>query len=167
MSRTARAFRVLLPEGTTLAPGAYDVRIAPKPVQGRAVPAESLRVIVPAVGSGTDRLLLGQPSLWRRGPFTGPTFQPAGDPRFRRQEWIRVEVAKVGAADEVSAALLGRTGQPLDIPVRTAERQDGAVSWLSAEVALAPLAQGDYLVRVEARVKGKTERVLAAFRIIP
>jgi hypothetical protein len=166
-SRTARAFRVLLPEGATLEPGTYDVRVSTKSAEGRSTPTETIRVTVPALPASADMLLLGQPALSRRGPFTGTAFLPAADLRFRRQEWIRVEVAKVGSLAEVNARLLGRTGRALEIPVRVGERRDGAISWISAEVALAPLAPGDYLIEIEARGTSRTERVLAAFRIVP
>ncbi|MBE3099107.1 MAG: hypothetical protein IMZ44_18485 [Planctomycetes bacterium] len=67
----------------------------------------------------------------------------------------------------MTARILGRSGRALDIPVKVGQRQDGATSWISAEVALAPLAPGDYLIEIEARGITRTERVLAAFRIVP
>ncbi|MBE3135464.1 MAG: VWA domain-containing protein [Acidobacteria bacterium] len=166
-SRAVRASRVLLPDGAALGPGTYDVRVSTKSAEGRAAPTETFRVTVPAVPAGPDVLLLGQPALSRRGPFTGTAFLPAGDLRFRRQEWIRIEVARTGALEEVTARILGRSGRALDIPVKVGQRQDGATSWISAEVALAPLAPGDYLIEIEARGITRTERVLAAFRIVP
>ncbi len=166
-SRTARGLRVALPEQATLGPGTYDVRISGRSVEGRVAPTESFRVTVPALPSGPATPMLGQPALSRRGPFTGTTFQPSADPRFRRQEWIRVEVARAGEVETSAARVLDRTGRPLSIPVKTGSQTVGESSWLLAEAALAPLAAGEYLLEVEATGGGRTERVLAAFRIIP
>jgi hypothetical protein len=124
-------------------------------------------VTVPAAPSGPDALSLGQPVLSRRGPFTGTTYQAAADPRFRRQEWIRVEVSKTGTSEEVTGKVLDRTGRAMEIPVKVAERVEGGITWIQADVALAPLTVGEYLVEIGVRGKGVTERVLAAFRIIP
>ena len=166
-SRTARGLQAVVPEQPTLGPGTYDVRISARSVEGRAAPTESFRVTVPALPAGAETLLVGQPALSRRGPFTGITFQPSADPRFRRQEWIRVEVALAGDVERTAARVLDRTGHALGIPVKTSSQQTGVSSWVVAEAALAPLAPGDYLVEVEATGRGRTERVLAAFRIIP
>jgi hypothetical protein len=52
----------------------------------------------------------------------------------------------------------------MPIPVAAAVRDDPDGSrWQSAEVALAPLAPGDYLVELAAG----TGRTLVAFRVIP
>jgi hypothetical protein len=68
------------------------------------------------------------------------------------------------AADPVTAQLLDRAGNAMPIPVTGTIRNDADGSrWQSAEVALAPLAPGDYLVELAAG----TGRTLAAFRVIP
>jgi len=55
-------------------------------------------------------------------------------------------------------------GKPLSIPVTGAVRDDADGSrWQSAELALAPLAPGDYLVELAAG----NGRTLVAFRVIP
>lgn len=167
LSRTQRAFRVWLPETANLDPGRYDVRISTNPGEGREVPVEMLQVSVPAGASAEGAVVLGQPALSRRGPFTGPTFLPAADLRFRRQEWLRVEVSAIGAIDTVAATLLDRAGRPLPIPVTASQRPEGVTSSIWADVALAPLAPGDYLIAIEARQSDRTARVLTAFRVIP
>ena len=167
LTRTVRGFRALLPEDSLLEPGTYDLRISPKSSTGSAAPTEAFRVIVPAAPAGPGALALGQPVIFRRGPFTGTTYQPAADLRFRRQEWIRVEVSKAGASEEITAKVLDRTGKPLGVPVSVTERVEGGTVWIQGQVALAPLAVGDYLIEIGARGKTATERVLAAFRIVP
>jgi hypothetical protein len=87
---------------------------------------------------------------------------PTADVRFRRSERVRVEVPST--VDVTSARLLDRTGKPMAvIPVTTATRTDAdGVKWATAELQLAPLAPGDYIVEV---VTGDV-RTLAAFRIV-
>jgi hypothetical protein len=167
VTRTIRGFRALLPGDSVLEPGVYEIRISPKSSTGSPAPTEAFRVTVPAVPGGAAALALGQPVIFRRGPFTGTTFQPAADLRFRRQEWIRVEVSKAGASEEITGRILDRTGNALNVPVKVSERAEGGTVWIQAEVALAPLAAGDYLIEIGARGTAATERVLAAFRIVP
>jgi VWFA-related protein len=167
LTRAVRSFRVLIPEDMPLDPGVYELRVSPRSSTGSPAPTEAFRVTIPPRPAGQGAMALGQPVIFRRGPFTGTTFQPAADLRFRRQEWIRVEVSKVGTSDEVAGRILDRAGNPLNIPVRVSERTEGSAVWIQGEVALAPLAVGDYRVEISARGASTTERVLAAFRIVP
>jgi len=125
-----------------------------------------LRVRVPDL-SASGASALGQPMLFRRGPYTGAGYQPTADLRFRKAERIRVDLAVGAAFDSIAAQLLDRNGKALPIPVTTGQRDDGARRFLTAEVTLAPLAPADYLVEVSVRRGEKTEKVLAAFRIVP
>ena len=167
MTRTIRGFRVLIPADTPLEPGTYELRISPRSSTGSPAPTEAFRVTVPETPAGPGAVALGQPVMFRRGPFTGTTFQPAADPRFRRQEWIRLEVSKAGTVEEAAARILDRAGNPLNVPVRVSERAESGFVWIQAEVALAPLATGDYLIELSARGASMTERVLVGFRIVP
>jgi hypothetical protein len=51
--------------------------------------------------------------------------------------------------------------------VRAVLREDNGVKWASAEVTLAPLAPGDYLVRLTTTAAGKMSEVLTSFRMVP
>jgi hypothetical protein len=82
-------------------------------------------------------------------------------------ERIRVDVPLAVAAESVAAQLLDRQGQPMPLPVTAGERDDGGRRFATAEVALAPLAPGDYLFAISLGTRDKTEKVLAAFRIVP
>jgi VWFA-related protein len=167
LTRTARGFRVLIPEDTQLEPGVYELRVSPRSSTGSPAPTEAFRVTIPPLPAGQGAMALGQPVIFRRGPFTGTAFQPAADLRFRRQESMRVEVSKAGASGEVTGRILDRAGNPLNIPVRLSERTEGGAVWIQGDLALAPLAVGDYLVEISARSASATDRVLAAFRIVP
>jgi VWFA-related protein len=98
----------------------------------------------------------------RRGPSTGNRDQPTADLRFRRSDRVRVEVPS--AVDVTSARLLDRAGKPIAaIPVTPNTRTDAdGTKWATAELLLAPLGPGDYIVEV---VAGET-RTMAAFRIV-
>ena len=85
------------------------------------------------------------------------------DLRFRRNEQVRVEIP-TSASDAATARLLDRTGKPLAVPVAAALRDDGDGSrWYTAQLALAPLAPGDYVIELAVGDK----RMLSAFRVVP
>src|SRR5262249_61021528 len=99
----------------------------------------------------------------RRGPWTGNRDGAAADLRFRRSEQARVEIPTV-ATQAAAARLLDRTGKALAIPVTAAIRSDAEGSrWLTAQLALSPLAPGDYVIELS---EG-SDRLLAAFRVVP
>ena len=104
--------------------------------------------------------------MYRRGPTTGNREVPTADLRFRRTDRVRVE-APVGTAESCSARLLDRTGKPLPIPLTGAvSTESDGTRWMSAQVTLAPLAVGDYLVELTPD-GDSTRRVLAALRLVP
>jgi len=161
----APRFAIHIPNATLTA-GDYLVKVR---VRGRSGPADAggqVRVGVPDV-SGSTASVLGQPMLFRRGPYSGTGYQPTADLRFRKAERIRVDLPLGGAIDSSAAQLLDRKGQVLPIPVTTGQRDEGGRRFLTAEVTLAPLAPADYLVEVSVRRGEKTEKKLTAFRIVP
>lgn len=106
---------------------------------------------------------LAAPLLFRRGPSTGNRLEPAGQPQFSRTERVRMEIPATGDGQLTSGRVLDRVGAPIELPVTLGERTDAAGQrWLTADVTLAPLAPGDYLVELEA----KPNTVLAAIRIV-
>jgi hypothetical protein len=166
LTSESRSFMVRLPAAGAVGAGTYDVRLTSKAASTALATTEALQVVVPAVASGSEPLL-GQPSLFRRGPYSGPDWAPVADLRFRRQERVKIETAIVGAADPSSARLLDRTGSPLPLPVASSERQEGGARIVSGEVALAPLTAGDYILEISVGAGSAERRALAAFRIIP
>ena len=156
----AASFAVQIPESGVLAPGDYAVNVRLRPESGSDLAlTDTVRVTVP------DRAApLGDAVLWRRGPSTGPQHLRTADPRFQRNERLRLEFATAndGAA---TARVLDRAGKPIQMPVQVTSRTDAAsgIRWIVADVALAPLAQGDYAVELKL---GETTQV-TGFRIIP
>ena len=145
---------ILIPLTPTRAiePGEYTVRVRAEGASAMMMTAK----LPPAPDAGGAVFI-------RRGPTTGNRDAPTADHRFRRGETIRVEIPGATSAPP-SARLLDRTGKPLSIPVAAASRDDAdGTHWQTAQVALAPLAAGDYVVEI-----GPQEsRTLVAFRIVP
>jgi hypothetical protein len=162
----APRFALNLPDAQ-LKPGDYfvKVRLLAKPTPTSDAIAQ-VRVTVPDL-SGSKARMLAQPTFYRRGPYTGPGYQPTADTRFRKAERIRVDVPMVAGLEAPTARLLDRRGQPLPIPVTAGQREDGAARFATAEVVLAPLAPADYLIEVSVRRGEQTEKVVTAFRIVP
>jgi VWFA-related protein len=102
----------------------------------------------------------GAPRLSRRGPSTGIAWVATADPRFRRQERLRVSVGVPTDAGPVAGTLLDRQGRPMTVPVKVDQPEPGA---LVAELALAPLAAGDYVVALGTGPK----RLLVPLRVVP
>ena len=102
----------------------------------------------------------GAPRLSRRGPSTGVAWVPTADPRFRRQERLRVSVGVGTEAGAVTGTLLDRQGRPINVPVKVDQTAPEA---LVAELTLAPLAAGDYVLALG----GGPKRLLVPLRIVP
>jgi VWFA-related protein len=106
----------------------------------------------------------GGPQFFRRGPGSGNKLVPADLPLFSRTDRVHVELRVAsGAATGGAARLLDRTGQPLPVPLIADERTDeGGQRWMTVDLALAPLAAGDYIIEL-APVAG--EKTLSAIRV--
>ncbi len=165
LSSAGRGFLVYLRAPSPA--GEYLVRVKASGKEGTGAEAsEQVRVRV-AGGSPATSSMLGEPILFRRGPFTSPTFQPTADLQFRRAELLRVDVPLVSDAATVSARVLDRRGEALPIPVTIGRREEAGVRLATAELGLAPLAPGDYLIEVSTRQGDRQEKRLVAIRIVP
>ena len=152
-------------EGTTepLAAGRYSVRAELTP-RGSRVPIQvTTFATVPqdAAPVGTGALAL------RRGPSTGLAYVPTADPRFRRTERLRIEVPISGEGFTGAGRLLTREGQPLQLVVNYTTRTDARGPLAVGEVALAPLAAGEYVLELSLTKDGKTDAVSYGFRLVP
>jgi VWFA-related protein len=151
----------------TSAPGTdIVVRLRLRGADGSLPLTDVVRFTVP---SG-DAASTGAARLQRWGPSTGRKYVAAADPRFRRTDRLRVEVPIAPGATAVEAELLDRTGALLAaIPVKTTvlPADDAGVSWAQADLTLAPLSAGDYVVRVAVTHPTGTSRSLTGFRVVP
>ncbi len=151
--------------GTPLLAGRYLVRAELTPRAGRLPIQVSTMVTVPADSAvvGTGALAL------RRGPSTGLAYVPTADPRFRRTERLRIEVPLSDPAMTATGRLLTREGaaMPLIVTYSTRADQSGTGTLGVAEVALAPLAAGEYVLELAIQKPGAPELVTYGFRIVP
>jgi hypothetical protein len=85
---------------------------------------------------------------------------PTADPRFRRQERLRVNVGVGPDAGALTGTLLDRQGKPINVPVKIDQTEPAT---LLAELTLAPLAVGDYVLALG----GGASRLLVPLRIVP
>jgi hypothetical protein len=154
VARGARTFRAAVTPSQPLAPGEYVLRVGARAGAASIPSRETARLAIPAAPDSAGAIFV------RRG--AGNREVPTADLRFRRNEQVRVEIP-TATSDAVSARLLDRTGKPLAVPVTAALRDDADGSrWQTAQLALAPLAPGDYVIEVAAGGR----RTITAFRVV-
>jgi hypothetical protein len=109
----------------------------------------------------------GEPTVFHRGPSTGNQVQPAAGRIFPRSERIRLEMEADAAAPVWTGALLDRNGTKTAVPVVSGERTDSATGqrWLTADITLAPLGPGDYVVELSTTKGTQTQKTLVAIRV--
>jgi VWFA-related protein len=148
-----------------LAAGRYSVRAELMPRSGRVPLQVTTSATVPAdaVEVATGGLAL------RRGPSTGLLYIATADPRFRRTERLRLEVPLAGEGFTGSGRILTREGGALPLVVTYATRVDDATKQMLgvADVSLAPLAAGEYVLELSLTKGGKAEVVTYGFRLVP
>jgi VWFA-related protein len=123
------------------------------------------RIDVPSV-VGT---LLGDPLVSRASTLPNSTSTPVADFAFRRTERIHVvwPVVTSLALDRRQARLLDSRGQPLPVNAGATELQfRPGITVLAADIALTPLAPGDYVVEMVAGAGAVSETKLVAFRVV-
>ena len=110
---------------------------------------------------------LPQPLLFRRGPSTGNRLQPVAGFQFSRIDRARVELPMGSGMKLGQGRLLDRTGQALQVPVTIGERADTATGqrWVTADLTLAPLGAGEYVIEVSAFGAGAERKTLTAIRV--
>jgi VWFA-related protein len=106
---------------------------------------------------------LGQPLIFR---LATPTMsRPAGSLEFRRTERIQVRWPVTGAAGGGDARILGRDGVPLGLAVAVRELEDQGARFLAADLNLAPLTAGEYIIEVTTTADGAPVSAQLAIRV--
>ena len=147
---------VALPDGELV------VRTRVKPAADGLPVSDTIRLTTSPDGDGP-----GVPVLLRRGLTTGVQYLPTADKQFRRTDRVRLELPSAENVAATSAEVLDRSGKPVNIPVKSAVRSDGTLTWATAEVSLAPLAAGDYALRLKTERAGRSSEVVTGFRVVP
>lgn len=143
-----------LPEGEIL------LRTRARPAAGGLPVSDTVRLAQAPDGGAP-----GIPLVSRRGPTTGIRYVPTADRTFSRTERLRIELPSQAAVTTATAELLDRTGKSLGVPVATSIRKEGALTWATADLTLAPLAAGDYALRLVAGHGGQSWEVVTGFRV--
>jgi VWFA-related protein len=155
--RGVRTFRVALTPSQPLAAGDYVLRVGARAGPASIPSRETARLTIPAAPEAAGAI------FFRRGQATGNKDVPTADLRFRRSEQVRVEIP-TASSDPITARLLDRTGKALAVPVSATLRDDADGSrWQTAQLAIAPLAPGDYLIEIASGDR----RQISAFRVVP
>ena len=157
IAASTKSFRVVLASSSPLAPGEYILRVGVRSSTATVPTRDTLHITVPPRPRADG-------AIWfRRGPSTGNRETPTADLRFRRTEQVKVEIPTT-AEEARPARLMDRAGKALAVPVTTALRTDADGSrWTTAQLALAPLAVGDYVIELA----DGNNRILAALRVVP
>ena len=85
--------------------------------------------------------------------------------QYRRIERAHIEWTIRTPLDRRDARLLARDGSPLPVPVTLTERDRDGTPMLAADLNLAPLAVGDYVIELTANAGGQSEKAYVAIRI--
>jgi len=119
-----------------------------------------------AVGRKTTRVA-GEPALFHRGPSTGNQVEAAAGRVFPRSERLRLEIEAAAGAPAWTGVLLDRNGTKTVVPVTTGERTDAATGqrWLTADITLAPLGAGDYVIELTTAAGSQQNKMLVAIRV--
>jgi hypothetical protein len=153
---------------TTSAPltaGDLLVRLRLVPAGGGLPLTDTARVALPPAD-----LPVAGARLARASASTRQQFIPTADPRFRRNEKVRVEVPVAPGATAAAAELLDQAGKVMAaIPVTASltAPDDAGIGWATADVSLAPLSAGDYVLRVAVSHPDGDQRVLTGVRVVP
>lgn len=94
---------------------------------------------------------------------TPANLRPAGSVQFRRTERLRARWPIVKEVGKVTARILGRDGVPLELQVTIATETDGGQMFAVADLNLAPLTAGEYLLEVSGTAEGAQS--VFAFRV--
>jgi hypothetical protein len=152
------AFTLQLPEVGGLQSGDYTVRARLRsPQEGELGLIDTARVSMKSPPS------LGDAVLWRRGPSTGPQHLRTADPRFQRNERIRLELP-TSSTEAATARVIDRNGQAMSIPAEVSTRADSAgFTWVVVDLGLSPFGPADYAIEVS---QGQM-RQTTSFRVVP
>jgi VWFA-related protein len=158
--RARRGYRAATPEEVASARTAAE---APHADTTSALTA-ALGALDSSARGARIRQAPGEPLVLRRGPSTGNVFQRADVRVFPRSDRLRFEL-EAASGESLSGTLLTRTGSRLAIPVTVGERMDGDARKLLADLTLAPLGAGDYVVELTITNGSEHRTVLTAIRV--
>jgi hypothetical protein len=108
---------------------------------------------------------IGAPAWFRGAAAASAPMRPAAERLFRRTERLRVEWPIHEALDSRVARVLDRRGEPIALEPGAADAERDGQRVIVVDVALAPLAEGDYLIELAGGQGATHVRRLVAFRV--
>ena len=153
-----RAVHVRLPRPAGPGPFRLNVKVTGTGVD--AVLNESVEIAARAAG------VLGDPIAFRAAPAPVSPLRPVADYQFWRTERVHVEWPVQGPLDRRQARLLSKDGSGLAVPVTLSERDSNGRAVLAADLNLAPLAVGDYVIEVVAAIGTDEVRRYVPIRVL-
>jgi VWFA-related protein len=150
-------------------PGPLELRIMVEGANGQVVDSTTRDLTVPDYARATASI--GTPRVYRVRTARDlllikkdPEAMPTPGREFSRAERVYVRFDAFGgqgAAPEVTAKLLNRTGQQMaDVPVTAAAGQPFQI-----DLPLAPLAAGEYLLQIDAKNGSGSAQEMIAFKV--
>ena len=136
-------------------------------VRTRVKPQGEGEILTEATTIGSAALSAAAPLLWRRGPSTLMRFVATADSRFTRADRVRADVLVADAASTITASLLDRMGATIAVPVTVGSRTEAAMTWATAELALAPLGPGEYVLKLTVAGPVGLADVYTGIRVVP
>ncbi|MEO7192087.1 MAG: VWA domain-containing protein [Vicinamibacterales bacterium] len=152
----ARSVSIVVPLGASAGP--WVLRAA---ATAGGTHLDSDQITVSAVSG-----LVGTPRMFRAALSVRAPLRPMADLQVRRTERLHVEWPVLKPLDRRGARLLDRRGQALPIAAALTERDVDGQPQLAADIALAPLAEGDYVLELSVGSGDDAARTLLAFRVV-
>jgi hypothetical protein len=159
--------KLVNPQGASISARKGYVAAAPAAAASPSSSAASASAVADALahighpGPGTHAFV-GESAGFRGTSSPRVPLQPAPDMEFRRTERLHLEWPVLKPLDQRIARLLDRNGRPLALGVPVTEQGDKVL----ADLNLASLAEGEYVVELTVGAGGEAERCLVGFRVV-
>jgi VWFA-related protein len=144
--------KVALPAGSPAGPWQARIRLRAEPEV-----LETTMSIQPM-----PKAILGPPVVYRAAPGAQSALRPVADLLFYRTERVHVEWTSSAPLESRQARLLDRMGAVLPVEVTVGEKPGAA---LVADLNLAPLSLGDYVIELKVAAAGASETTYVAVRV--
>ena len=141
--------------------------LAPTEADARAAGVTPRPVTLPAGVEPIARKAASEVTALRRGPSTGLAYVRATAARFRRTERLRIELVLPAGASAAAGRVLTRQRQPLPLIVTASTEASNGQTLATADVTLAPLAIGEYMLELAYDLNGQRQITTYGFRMIP
>lgn len=152
----------LLPNGRALVTLPLDGAIRPATLFVR-LRADGEAITERVTVAASSVALAGDPVLYRSGPRGSGV--PVASFLFTHQDRMRVEWPVADAVAQYDVRLLDQFGHPLLMRPEVRPQDTSAGKRLVADISLAPLGKGDYVVELTVKAGDATEQKLTAFRM--